>query len=186
MKAMADWLISPSWGVGGSAGPCGATVGKYIAKSNEDQFNLFFGGLGPSVSVGIKKISDKLKGRAGGGSYPELPAIGSPLYFSRFHYAKVSDAYPEGRAARIMTTGPGLIVEGGALLGGGASMQLLIFGFRQTLNPVAAVQAIVECLTYTYVGEFQSSVMDAFGIVGGVGLGAGASVGVTAYLGAWV
>jgi hypothetical protein len=183
---MSDWLISPKWGLGGSAGPGGATVGKYLAKSDGDEFNLYFGGLGPSVSIGVRKITDKLKGGAGGLSTPDFPAIGSPMYFSRFHYAKVSDGYTAGQAARIMSTGPGLIVEGSALLGGGASMQLLIFGFRQTFNPIAAVQAIAECLAYTYVGEFQSSVMDAFGIVGGVGVGAGASVGVTAYLGAWV
>ena len=186
MKSMNQWLVAPSWGVGGSAAVVGGTVGKYLAKGPNDEFNLYFGGIGPSISIGVRKITDKLGSRSGAGSIPQFPALGSPLYFSRYHYAKMNDAYTEGRAARIMTTGPGMIVEGGALFGAGANLQLLVFGYNQSINPAAVITVILECLTYTYVGDFQSSFMAGFGIVGGTGLGAGASVGVTAYFGAWV
>jgi hypothetical protein len=64
---MSDWLISPKWGLGGSAGPGGATVGKYLAKSDGDEVNRHRG------------------------SHPFRGGAGLPIRFARFRRDRLSD-----------------------------------------------------------------------------------------------
>jgi hypothetical protein len=79
-----------------------------------------------------------------------------------------------------------IVVEGGAAIGLGAGMQLLLFGYKGSVNPGILVQVAFECLASSYCASFESTMIDAFAIVGGVNVGPSVQLGATAYLGAFV